>query len=126
MLCTLMSTSAITCYSIQDGGVESPIFPAKGLPQGRERVAFCASCWARRELLGTALRAVRYTGAEQLGAQEGLNPRRWPRIRANKTQTQIQKTDAPRETQTIIAKCRQVYVLREILPSLIRLGKVFF
>ena len=40
-----------------------------------------------RERLGAALCAVRYTSAEQLGAQEGLNARRWPRIRANKTQT---------------------------------------
>ena len=78
-----------------------------------------------RELLGAALCAVRYTSAEQLGAQEGLDARCWPRIPANKTPTQMQKTDAPRETQTIIAKCRQGYVSREIFPSLIRLGKVF-
>ena len=114
-----MSTSAMTCYSIQDGGDGVPHLPCKG------SCARTGKSGVLRELLGTALRAVRYTGAEHFGAEEGFNPRRWPRIRANKTQTQIQKTDAPRETQTLIAKCRQVYVLREILPSLIRLGKVF-
>ena len=100
------------------------------LPYGPHGVVRCArgvvgpGLKTLRELLGAALCAVRYTSAEQLGAQEGLNAWRWPRIRANKTQTQMQKTDAPRETQTIIAKCRQGYVLREIFPSVIRLGKV--